>query len=136
VEEVDAGEVVEVDVEVLAEVDVEGLVDAEVLVVGSEEVDVGVEVAADVPVVEELEVAAVVDVDPGLWRPQLPAKRAADTTTQVTSAKANARFKENLLIESFAGGSYGSASRSVGREPVCSNYPTPPSSQYWISALE
>jgi hypothetical protein len=128
--------VVDVDIEVVVEVDLEVLVDDEVVVVRSSEVDVDVEVAVDADVVDEADIEVVVDVDPGLWRPQPPAKRAADTITQVTSAKANARFKKCLLIESFTGSSHDSASSPVAREPMCSIYPTPPSSQYWISALE
>lgn len=127
---------------VVVGVDVEVLVDAEVLVVGSEVVDVDVEVAVDVAVVEDVCVEVVVDVwTPGPWRPQPPAKRTADKITQATSERAKARFKESLLVESFAGRSYESASatrrrarseRRVPSQPL----PTTSSSQYWISALE
>ena len=93
----------EVDVGVVVEVEVEVLVDAEVLVVGSEVVDVDVDVAVDADVVEEADVGVLADVETGPWRPQPPATRAADTITQVTSARAKARFKQSLLIESLAG---------------------------------
>lgn len=98
----------------VVDVDVEVLVDAEVLVVGSEVVDVDVEVAVDVAVVEDVGVEVVVDVwTPGPWRPQPPAKRTADKITQATTERAKARFKESLLVESFAGRSYESASPPV-----------------------